>query len=225
MIDDGARLSYSIRGTSVNITNNMDGKVFVSSPSQAAPVMTIEKELLYNHIKTIQQLLASHNLNTFMYKPFAKVPNVAAVSIIEGDHYSYRFMVDGKCAELTEYAFRGQRGFNVNRLLRSLSYAYSVIMNTDPALKPKRDIVRRVADVGILVWVYGEHTLVCKDTNINGCTLINCLVDDDYYDIVLVSINMEDERCYIFSKGLTELFSVPLDNSILTYFHDDAEGL
>lgn len=225
MMDDGQRLSYSIRGTSVTVTNNLNGTMLVKSATQKNPIFTLDKSVLYNHVNTIQQIVMKNKFRTFGYKPFTKASNDQAVSIIETDHFCYRLIVDGKCAELTEVSFKGQRGFDVTKLIDSLSYVYSVAANSDPALQPKRDIVRRIADVGILVWVYEGHTLVCKDTNINGCTLLNCLVDNDVYKLVYVSVNTEADRCYVFDINLNEIFSAPIDNSILAYFHDDLEDL
>lgn len=226
MVDDGNRLSYSIRGVNVTITSNLDGKTVIKTASQAQPVVTLDREVVYRHINTLQQLIMQSKLKTFMYKPFAKDITETGVRIVETDHFSYRFIVEGKCAELNEFSFRGQRGFDVQKLLNSLGYVYSVLTTSDTTLNPTRNIVRRIADADILVWVYEGHTLVCKADNINGCTLVNCLVDNDFHRLVYVSVNTEKDRCYVFSgNSLVQIFESPIDQSILTYFHNDTEGI
>lgn len=225
MVDDGNRLSYSIRGVNVTITSNLDGKTLIKTASQVKPVVTLDRNVVYKHINTLQQLIMQSKLKTFMYKPFADGTAENGIRIVECDHYSYRFIVDGKCAELTEFSFKGQRGFDVQKLLNGLGYVYSILATSDTTLQPTRDIVRRIADVDILVWVYEGHTLVCKVNNINGCTLLNCLVDNDVYRLVYVSVNTKDNRCYIFDSNLNLIFDAPIDKSILTYFHNDTEGI
>ena len=224
MLDDGNRLSYSIRGKNVTVTNNLDGSMLVKTQSQAQPIVTLDRKVLYNHIQTIQEIILRNKFKSFGYRPFKKDAE-DGVQVIECDHFCYRFIVDGKCAEATELSFRGQRGFNADKLMNALNYSYSVAVTSDPALQPKRDIVRRIADVDLLVWVHDGHTLVCKADNINECTLINCLVDNDVYRLVYVSINTDDDRCYVFDSNLNEIFSAPIDASILAYFHNDTEGI
>lgn len=225
MREDGNRLSYTIRGTTVTITNNMDGTMFAMSGSQTTPICNIDLKLLYEHIQTLQELIVRNKVRHLGYKPFVRTAKDTTVTIVECDHYSYRIIVHGKCAELNEFSFSAQFGFDTQKLLNALSYAYSVVSSSDVALRPARDIVRRIADVGILVWVYEGHTLVCKDVNISGCTLVNCLVDDHFYDLVYVSSNIEHNKCYVFDKHLEEIFTVPLDKSVLTYFPPDTENI
>lgn len=224
MRDDGNRLSYSIKGKTIAVTNNVDGTMLTMSDNQQNPICTLDRKMLYEHVTTIQQLIMRNKPKCFGYRPFTRTVT-SGVNITECDHYSYRFIVDGKCAELTEHSFHQQFGFDTQKLLNALSYVYSVAAKQDPTLRPDRDIVRRIVDVGILVWVYEGRTLVCKDINIDGCTLKNCLIDDDFYPLVYVSINKDLKRCFVFDEKLQEIFSVPLDESILTYFPEDNDDI
>lgn len=227
MKDDGVRLSCSISASKISINSNLDGRNFIKLKYNSPISATLDTNTIYQHFNAIQTLILQ---NKKRVRPFLTVPNEFpvddAVRIIEGDHYVYRIFYGGKAALLTETSFKVQLGFDVQAVLKLLNWAYSEILQCRSALDIKQSIIRRFADVGILVWVYDGHTVICRDSNISGCVMLNCLVDDVYHVGCYVSINDQIERCVIFDiNTLDLLLELPIDASILTYFSYDKDQL
>lgn len=219
MYEDGNRLSYSINGRTVAITNNMDGTMLTASKITRQPLCTLDRQMLYNHIEAIQTIITRNKAVWFGYKPFTRLSRGATgVTIVECDHYAYRFTVDDKCGEATEQSFHVQRGFDVAKLINSLSYAYSVAMQFDVTLKPKTDVARKIADVGLLTLKTDQHVLVCKESNCCGGLLHNVLLDDGFAETLYIRPSLKNQRCDILNVKFEKLFELPLDQSILTYF-------
>lgn len=220
MKDDGARLSLTCDSESFTITDNLTNKTIIYTKGKFTQ-FAIDKEIVCNHLNNLQQLLTTVSKSCFGYKPFGRFPSRESLTVMERDHYEYRLIVHGKCGDLTETSLRCQFGFDVYAALRFLSKVYSLIIQSDKTLNPSRDIVRRIVDVGVLVWVYDGHSIVCYENNIKGLTMSACLIDGKYYDVVIVSVNIEDNRCTLFDSELRIIIEYPLDDSILTYYKED----
>lgn len=223
MKDDGMRLSYSITDSKISIRSNLDGAMFLKSKNEKPSIATLSVDTIYTHIQNIQTLILNSALKTSLFfKSYGDFSKQTPLQIIETDHFEYRLVVYGKQALLSETGFSGQRGFDTATLLKYLNYAYSRVLESKMALDVRSSIVRRFADVGILVWVYNGHTVVCRESNISGCVMLNCMVDDVYHIGTYVSINTEEQKCTIFDNStLKPILEIPLDKSILTYFSPD----
>lgn len=219
MKDDGARLSITCSANRFTITDNLTSKTIIYVDGQFIQ-FTLDKEVVCTHLNNLQQSLTTANKKHFGYKPFVKHTSIEGITIMERDHYEYRLIALGKCADLNETTLHCQRGFDVYTALRFINMMYSTIIQSNRMLNPTYDIVRRIVDVGVLVWVHDGHSIVCYEANIEGLTMSNCLIDGQFYNIVVVSVNKDENRCTLFDTDLNIIIEYPLDNSILTYYSE-----
>lgn len=220
MKDDGARLSITGDYDSFTVTDNLTNKTIICTNGQFIR-FDIDKEVVCNHLNNLQQLLTTANKRHFGYKAFGKFANKEGITVMERDHYEYRIICSGKCADLNETTLHCQYGFDVYQALRFVGRIYSKVIQADKSLNPARDIVRRIVDVGVLVWVHDGHSIVCYEDNIEGLTMSNCLIDGNFYNIVMVSVNAAENRCTLFDAELNIIVEYPLDDSILTYYKEE----
>ena len=183
-------------------------------------------DIIQQHLTNIQEALCSYK--TVVLPFWKKLSGVSAsnleVVIVEDSHFSWEIGCDEFKAKVGNNTVTMERGFNKMEVLRAINYAYSLLLSTSPTLQPKRDIVRRVVDVGLLVWVNSEDSVVVYEKNVHGCIMENCLINSIYYPLVYVSSSKEAGQTTLFNSRLEELVSFPLDQSILTYYPPDEEA-
>lgn len=219
MKDDGARLSITCTPCNFTITENLTSKSIIYRDGKFVQ-FNIDKEIVCNHLKDLQQVISTASKNCFGYKPFGKYPKEDKVTIMERDHFEYRLVVHGKCGDLTESSLNCQFGFDIHECLRAINRVYAIILQANKMLDPTRDIVRRIADVGVLVWVHDGNTIICYENNIKGVTMQNCLINGDFYNYVLVGADVEKNTCTLFDENFNILIEYPLDESIKSYYSE-----
>lgn len=221
MVDTGNRLSYSINGDSFHITDVVNGKSIVCSNGTFV-AFSIDKDVILDHLKNLSEALSS-------YEKRRNAKKVVALScsdniiIREDKHFTWTIGYSGKGATYEDNSYICTRGFDPVYILRAVNHVYVQILNAAKVLNPKRDIVRRISDIGLLVWVYEGHSVVVFEKNVEGACMSNCLVDGNYYDVLLVGTSKSKQKATLFDTDLNTILSFPLDDSILTYYPDGDE--
>lgn len=224
MKEDGARLSLSIKKGNFHITDNLTGKVIINSDGNFT-AFTLDKDIVITHIQNLQEALFSY-VESPLYFPTKKIPvlsNDTTVVIRENKHFNWTISHNGKSASLADNTYTYVRGFDKNAVLSAINKVYAALLTAGVSLNPKRDIVRRIADVGVLVWVYNGHSIVAYENNIDGIIMKDCLIDGVFYPIAVVSSSREEDVVRLFDNNMQEIITYPLDASVLEYFTPDED--
>lgn len=217
MIEDGSRLSFSISDSTFSITDNLTGKI-VQYNGKAFIAFTMNKDVVLNHLKNLQEALMSCTKRTALFSKISTLSVNDTVVIREDDHFEWTLGYGSKGAHIENNVMMTNLGFEDNVVLSRINKTYAIIISADKILTPKVDIVRRVADAGLLVWVSSGHSIVCYESSVSGATMTDCLVDGKYYPLALVSVSDEDNTCTLFTADLTEIITYPLDDSIKFFY-------
>lgn len=225
MMDDGARLSIQISGPRFNIIDGVTGK-YMLCRDNGTIIATLGKACVEQHIKNLNEALNSKSVKTRrrFFKPVS-VKGDTDIVIQEIKHETYRIIHNGYSAEIRNGVLICDRNFDTVMILRGLNYIWSKLVTMQTSLTPTRDIVRRIADVGVLVWVWGGHSLVCYEKNIAGSIMLNALFDGTCFTELFVSVNLDQNVCRLFDSNLSLVIELPVDQSILTYYPNDTDVL
>ena len=153
-------------------------------------------------------------------RPVALSANNTLV-IREDAHFQWTAGLQGKAMSLKDNRAVTSPGFDKNVVLSRINKMYSDILSVGRVLSPKHDIVRRISDAGLLVWVHDKHSVVCYEKDVLGSTMCNCLIDGMYFKLVFVSVSDVDNTCTLFNSQLGEIITYPLDDSIKTFYKAD----
>lgn len=224
MKDDGARLSYVIRGCSYKILDNTNGQYCIFNLGET-PIVTMDKKLAIDHLETLTYLLNSVQRKSTGLFPVHRKHRTGEIKITEISHYNYEIVIDDciTCT-LTDKFFTAPKGIEIIDILRNVNYVWSSLLQLKVTLNPSRNIVRRIADVGVLVWVYRGQSIVCYENNICGSIMLNCMVNGEHYKQIYVSLNKEENLCELFDSNLQLICELPIDESILAYYSYDADA-
>lgn len=219
MVDDGKRLYYYFRGKHVNVSDTVNNTSFCSENGCVA-VATLDVASIFDHVKTIEELLLGKTMSWIGLRVPSHDYRMRGVQIIEDVHFKYVFNVDGRYAELTDQYFRGQKQFNVSKLLNALHGIYAAAYNAKAPLNPATNVVRKFPDIGVCAWSYNGHTVMLLEKNISVCNLHNCLADDKFYEMLIVTLirrNQQDIVELISVEG-DVVFTCPRDAAFNRYF-------
>lgn len=227
---DNYRLSFSIREDSFYITDSISGNTLVYSKGSWMSD-NLDKEVVIDHIKTLQEaMLTFKPQKASLFEDKSNmITSSKGVIIRENGKFDWSVCHEDCSAVIQNNRITYLRGFDYKIIVNRLNYMFTLLLNKGATLNPKRDIVRRIADVGVLVWVYGKHSLVVYESCIKGCTMYNCLINGVYYDTVLVSSSRESGTTTLFKvtegeDDMKEIISFPLDTSILEYYPPDEDA-
>lgn len=222
MKDDGYRLYLSLNDFNDYTINEMlTGNSIIHKGSNYISD-SLDKKVVLQHIQNLQEALLSSRKRVSL-RMMAKASYSTNLVIKEERHDFWKITFNNKAAELHDGKLKYQPHFDITGLLQAINRLYCSLLAKGISLHPKRDIVRRIADVGVLVWVHDGHSVVCYEKNIQGITMTNCLIDGVYYDYVIVSSSEEMGTVNMFDKELNkEILEWPLDDSILAYYPDIA---
>lgn len=224
MIDKGHRLSFSIIGNNYSVTDNNTGNAVIYNNDRFI-VREIPDDILIPFCENLEHLLCKYKENaSWLRKSYLDNSNKDSVIIIEESHYVYNMLAFGKSARLTEIGFQKNLLFKTDRVLSLINRFHTLLISDSSLLKPMFDIVRRIPDVGVLVWVYDGHTVICYESNIMGSIMLDCLIDKTFYRLVYVSSNEDSNECNIFDGNLKLIVTFPCDSSILTYYPNDNDS-
>lgn len=221
MFSDESRLTYSIQDNRVSIIDNITNNMFVRNAESFAESTTLPAAVIFKHIQTIQRMVAGKEIAWWAYRPFTRARGEKCTQIMEFDR-TVRFIVEGKCAELKGSVLIGERGFNVNKLLRDINFAYSLVYSEGTTLHPKVDVVRFYADTNVLVVRNREHSLIVRSTDITEGMLRNVICNDGLYSTV--TYKLEDDHCRFYDEDNNLLLIVPTDFSVVTYLGNKKES-
>lgn len=224
MIEDGNRLSISISKDGFSILSNLNGKAIINVHGNYTS-FTLDKESVLLHIKNLQEALMTYKQKRFIIDTNDYLVNHSNMLIVrENAHYDWSLSLDGKGMNLKDDTCCCMKGFNKDRALRMLNKVYADILAKDTVLNPKRDIVRRVIDAGLLVWVHGGDSIVVYEKNVSGNYMINCMINGIFFPVVIVSTCKETSSTTLFNSKLEEIITFPLDESIKAFYPCDDEA-
>lgn len=224
MRDGGERLSFTIGKSNFSITENLSGKSAVFSSGRFVS-FTLNQESLLQKIHSIQEALMSYpTKHSVVSNLFSKNgTRTKQLTIVECGHYTWRISVGNKKAVIRKGCVKVEAGFKLDLVLRKINQIYAAVISYTKPLNPRYDIVRRIADAKLLVWVHDGHTVVVFEKDVDGCTMSNCLVDQQYYPLLTVGVSKAANIASLFTLDLEEVISFPVDESILRYYQDAEE--
>lgn len=222
--DDNRRLSISIGDRNFNVVDTLSGEQFVYDGNNIT-CSSLDVDAIKSHIESLQELLSLSKPNYFMHKPLGKCPDSKSVVIQEISHFSYKISCNGKYGILSDHKLDCQLGFDTTKVLNLINYVYSIVLKNILVLNPRTDIVRRVVDARLLVWVYHGNTAVCFEDDCIGQCMTNCLINGKHYAVVPLSVNEEKGVVSMFDGNFNLIAEFPIDNSVLVYFQDDSKLL
>lgn len=219
MKDTGHRLTYS--WTDINrctITDATTGDYLRLDATQDHYSGDLDEYLAIDGLMNIVEVLNTYPTtkkwglqNPTDYKDNVVIRDVAHLEwdFVENDHYATA--KDGRMTVNSK--------FDTGRVLNRVYNTVNLLNNATSRLHPKTDIVRRIADCNLLVWVNEGRCIAVAEKNIDGMSMQDALVDGIYYPSLLVDASREKDLCSVYDIDTGELiFCCPLDNSITTYF-------
>lgn len=219
MHDTRHRLSFSLNYNKIVINDNLESGV-VLFENGVFSCFSIDKQVILQELRNIISALNKVKKQTMLKlnnKPFAK----DSLVINTVGYYQWQMAYMGKGAYLCDTAFKVEMGFDIDKITSFVNKALAEVIRSDQILTPRVDIVRRIPDAGLLVWVYKGHSIVCYESNVDGSTMHDCLVDGTYYPLAIVSVSEESGECVLFTHELKEIITYPLDASITHFYKAD----
>lgn len=218
MKDTEHRLSYSLSDKEFNITDNRTGDV-IRYNGASFTAFTIDKEIVIAGLQNLLEMLSTWKYSATVF--FDTAPYKNNLVILENSFLSWSMYLDGITATAGDGKIRKSPRFNEDKARSIIARCLGEIMRAGGLLKPKADIVRRIADAGLLVWVHGATSCVCYEKDVSGMTMSNCLVNGEYYEALLVSVSSIDQRVTLFTSELQEVAEFPYDKSIGFFYKPD----
>lgn len=219
MHDTRHRLSFSLNYDKIVINDNLESGVILFDKGSFS-CFSIDKKLILQEIQNIMTALSKAKKQTMIKlnnKPISK----DSLVINTVGYFQWQLSYMGKGAYLTDTVFKVEMGFDIDRITSYLAKAQAEVIRSDQILTPRVDIVRRIPDAGLLVWVYRGHSIVCYERSVDGSTMHDCLVDGKYYPLAIVSVSEESGECVLFTHELEEIITYPLDASITHFYKAD----
>ena len=220
MFSDAARLTYSINPKRVTIMDNITQKMFVKNNNTPAERSDLDKDTVYNHLQLLMRSLVGKKVTWIMYKPFTTSKGITTTKIMEYEN-NYNFIVDGKCAELKGDVLYGERGFDVNKLLQDVNYAYSLLCNENVMLRPKTDVMRLVADADIYILKYLSNVMVFPTSAVKGNYIRDVIFNDEYFSNVTYTIEEDLKTVEFLNNEGIRLLTCPYDFSVKTFLKEN----
>lgn len=219
MQDTGERYSITIVKNGISIVENLSGKQAVYQ-GKGFLSFDIDSDSILSKLKSIQEAMLTYKkrkLPQIFKKP---AEGVDKITIVEKGHYHWEIEVGKYKATIKDNKILAHAGFKQDFFLKQLNHVIAAIYNYKRPRKPRYDIVRRIADAGILVWVNGNDSLVVYERDVDGCTMADCLVNGDYYNILIVGASIEKGVATLANMDLEIIAEFPLDESVLEYYPD-----
>ena len=224
MHDDGNRLSFSISNDGdFSIWDNLTGDMTVYKKGSFVS-SKISMGVIRVHVQALQEALMTYQPKRKLKMKKAPQSYDDTVLIVENRHYDWTVSCDSKTGHLVDNTFYQCLRFNANAVCKRVNHMLAQVMQAPEPRNPKYDIVRKVSEIGLFLWVWKGHSLVAYERNMSNCIMQNCLIDGTCYKAVWVSTDRASGSATLFTADHTILLTLPLDSSILTYY-PDSEGL
>lgn len=218
MKDSEHRLSYSLSEKEFNITDNKTGDV-IRYNGASFTVFTIDKEIVLTGLQNLLEMLSTWKDSATLF--FDSAPYKKNLVILENSFMSWSLYLDGITATASDGKCRRSPRFDKDKACSIIARCLGEIMRAGGLLKPKSDVVRRIADAGLLVWVDGATSCVCYEKDVDGLTMSDCLVNGTYYEALVVSVSALDQRVTLFTPELEEVADFPYDKSVSFFYKPD----
>lgn len=221
--DDNRRLSVSIGDVAFSVVDTLSGEQYVFDGKNVTD-NSLDVEIIKDHLQSLQELLSLARANYFGHKPLGAA-GTDKITVQEVEHFTYKITCNRRRALLHDDILDCGLGFNQLLVLNKINYVYSVLLRSNTILCPQTDIVRRVVDARLLVWVHNGNTAVCFEENCIGQSMIHCLINGTYYEQVPLSVDEEKGIVSMFDGNFNFIAEFPVDKSVLVYFQDDSKLL
>lgn len=222
MTDDLSRLSISIDNHKFSVQDTMSGG-YIYYNNGAFNGVTLDPSIVQSHLKSLNEALCSWKKK---YRRFYKGPVLSTgktLAIREDKHFTWTLSYSNMSAHLEDGLMCMSYGFDVDKVIRNINLVAATVITANKILTPDRDIVRRIIDVGVLCWVHDGHSVVHYEKNVKGNTMLNCLIDGEFYPLVIVSASRDKDSVTLFTSDLAEIITYPLDDSILHFYCCDED--
>ena len=101
---------------------------------------------------------------------------------------------------------------------------YSILLTANKILDPKHNIIRKISDIGAIIWKYKGHSVLTYEQYVANDYITNCLVDGIFYDQIFVSVSFEEGTVRLLKPNdLTTLFEAPIDESVLVFHKEKTD--
>lgn len=214
------RFNISIQGNDFVIHDSISGNV-TSFESGIYKCFGLDRNIIVQHLQQLQTAMMSAKHKKCYRQPSDILSNGPTVTIRQDGQESWTIGIFGNSAKLCNGALLYKKGFNADTVMSFINRTLCTLLQADKILQPKVDIVRRIPDARLVVWTYGSHSTVCYEEGINGATMSNCLIDGNYYDLVLVQSDEESKACTLLTTNFDIIVEYPLDDSIKFFYGDD----
>lgn len=217
MKDAGNRFQITIAPNRFGISDTLTGKKVLFSESQFY-TFELDTKIVLDKLQTIQEAIVTYRRVKRVMPPRFLLTHSDTVQIDEVGHYNWRLVSGRRKAVIKDNTLSVQFGFDIDYVLKALNFVAAVIYNYKQPRKPRYDVVRRIADARLLVWVHGKDSLVVYEDDIDGLTMQDVIVNGDYYQVLLVGVSKELGQATLFNANFEEVIAFPLDDSILEYY-------
>lgn len=223
MKEDGSRLSISIsvEGDAFSIVDVFTSESIIYKKGNFV-VKTLDCSKVVTQLQNLQEALLSFKpALTFGLKPFG---NDDTISIRTNEHFDWTINYKSSVARIKNNMVKHSTLFDSNYVLKYLNKVYSVLLTANTVLDPKRNIIRKISDIGAVIWKYEGHSILTYEQYVASDYITNCLVDGIFYDQVFVAVSKEAGTVKILDKkDLTELFEAPIDESVLLFHKETTD--
>lgn len=223
MIETGKRFTYSLYEDCFFVTDVLSGENVICR-NGSFEAFTCSKDDLMKSIQNVIEALTSYMERRQFKQPVEINATKDAVTIREEGHFKWTIVdLNGYCAVVENGFITCHRKFNTNDTVKYLNNFLSQIIQAGNILTPEIDIVRRIADAKLLVWVHEGHSIVVYESGVKGMTMVDCLVDGVHYPVAVVSVSETTNTTTLFTPDLKEIITYPLDDSIKYFYTPDEE--
>lgn len=225
MVDNGLRLSMRITNNDFSITDALTGaSTMFSYVGDTFIIKQLKDKDIASVIDTLIEAINSANEKVKWFTGKPDLSGGAYVQVISTGHYDWNITYCGLTAELKNGVLYRPRNFDTSLVCRLLFSVYQILMRDSVVLSPKTDIVRRIPDVGLLVWVHNGHSVVCYEKAVQGSCMVSCFIDGNYFRLVFVSPSYETNTVTLLTPNLSEIITFPLDKSVTFFYQCDEDA-
>ena len=215
------RLNVEIKYNSFVIHDPLSGGT-VLFKDDCFQAFNLDRDMVVQRMASLQSsLLTAKKSTALLGMSLTRPSEEVIVSINDDGVLSWTIYCDGKTGILQDGKLKTDFYFNSDLLLSKVNWVVFNLVRATRILQPRTDIVRRIPDAHLVVWVWNGHSVVCYEDGINGVTMDNCLIDGKSYDLVLVQADETTGTCTLISKDFKMLAEFPLDDSIQFFYKDE----
>ena len=212
MKDDGYRLSFSISNQDATINDSLSGNLVIKR-KKAFISQNINRDVLINHLRNLQEAMMTYKRVKSLKSKAPVLSTNTTLIIREDSHEEWTVSQNGVSIKIKNQTITAPSRTDFTSMLKLVNGLLADIISNYKSDFAHYSIVRRIADAGIVIWTYKEHTAVCYESNIFLQTMCHCLIDGMYYAFAFVYYN-DDDTVSLYTNSYEEIIRVPVDDSI-----------